>query len=114
MPIVKIEIIQGKSEEYKRAILNGVHKALVQKLGITEYDLYQSLYELDATHFEYPPNKTENTTVIEIKMFKGRPSEMKNKVLKAIIENLAQNPGIKSSDIMIVILEPPKENWSID
>ncbi|AEG17773.1 tautomerase family protein, partial [Methanobacterium paludis] len=32
MPIAKIEIIQGKSEEYKKVIINGVHKALVQKL----------------------------------------------------------------------------------
>ncbi|WP_227717006.1 tautomerase family protein [Methanobacterium paludis] len=31
-----------------------------------------------------------------------------------MIENLAQNPGIGSSDITIVFLEPPKDNWSID
>jgi phenylpyruvate tautomerase PptA (4-oxalocrotonate tautomerase family) len=80
MPIVKIEIIQGKSKEYRKAIINGVHKALVHALKITEYDLYQSLYELDADHFEYPPDKTENATVIEIKMFKGRHSEVKKEV----------------------------------
>ena len=83
-------------------------------MKITEYDLYQSLYELDADHFEYPPDKTENATVIEIKMFKGRHSEVKKEVFKSIIENLAQKPGIGSSDITIVLLEPPKENWSID
>ena len=47
-------------------------------------------------------------------MFKGRHSEVKKEVFKSIIENLAQNPGIERSDIMIVLLEPPKENWSID
>jgi phenylpyruvate tautomerase PptA (4-oxalocrotonate tautomerase family) len=34
MPLVKIEIREGKSSEYKKAILDGVHEALVQALGI--------------------------------------------------------------------------------
>jgi len=32
MPLVKIEIRKGKSEEYKKSVLEGVHRALVQAL----------------------------------------------------------------------------------
>jgi len=34
MPIVKIEIRKGKSEKYKKAILDGVHDALVEAIKI--------------------------------------------------------------------------------
>ncbi|MCE7698647.1 MAG: 4-oxalocrotonate tautomerase family protein, partial [Methanobacterium paludis] len=45
-PLVKIEILKGKSEKYKKAILNGVHNALVESFGIPEDDRFQRLYEL--------------------------------------------------------------------
>ena len=69
MPLVKIEIRKGKSEEYKKSLLEGVHWALVQALKIPDSDRKQRLYELDADNFE---NNTDNAALIEITMFKGR------------------------------------------
>jgi len=48
MPLVKIEIRKEKSKEYKKALLDGVHQALVQSIKIPDYDRKQRLYELDA------------------------------------------------------------------
>lgn len=113
MPLVKIEIQEGKSKEYKKALLDGVHQALVQSLKIPYYDRTQRLYELDADNFEAPPNKTDNITVIEIVIFKGRSIEAKKQLYKTIVNNLAENPGIKGDDITIVLYEPSLENWGI-
>jgi len=46
-PLVKIEIRKGFSAEYKKAILDGVHQALVDALGIPDSDRFQRIYELD-------------------------------------------------------------------
>ncbi len=62
---------------------------------------------------EAPPVKTDNVTAIEITAFKGRSNEAKKRLYQAIAENLAANPGIKGDDIMIVLHEPPLENWGI-
>jgi phenylpyruvate tautomerase PptA (4-oxalocrotonate tautomerase family) len=113
MPLVKIEIRKGKSSEYKKALLDGVHRALVQTIKILDHDRTQRLYELDADNFEAAPNKTDNITVIEIVMFKGRSIEAKKQLYKTIVNNLAENPGIKGDDIIIVLHEPPLENWGI-
>jgi phenylpyruvate tautomerase PptA (4-oxalocrotonate tautomerase family) len=113
MPLVKIEIRKDKSSEYKKALLDGVHRALVQTIKILDYDRTQRLYELDADNFEASPNKTDNITVIEIVMFKGRSIEAKKQLYKTIVNNLAENPGIKGDDIIIVLHEPPLENWGI-
>lgn len=113
MPVVRITTRSGKSPAYKKALLDGVHNALVQAFKIPEHDRFQTLHELGADHFEAPPAKTDNLTVIEITAFKGRSNEAKKQLYQAIVENLAMNPGIKGDDIMIVLHEPPLENWGI-
>lgn len=113
MPQVKIEIIKGKSVEYKKAILDGVHSALVEAFKIPEYDRFQRLYELEPSSFEISENKTQNFTLIEIIILKGRSIEAKKKLYQAIVKNLAETPGIDGQDIVIVLHEPPLENWGV-
>lgn len=113
MPLTKIEIRKGKSAAYKKALLDGVHSALVQTLKIPDHDRKQRLYELEADNFEAYPGKTDNFTLIEIVMFRGRSFEAKKQLYSAIVNNLAEDPGIKGDDILIVVHEPPLENWGI-
>ncbi|MGE5416182.1 MAG: tautomerase family protein [Acidobacteriota bacterium] len=113
MPLVKVEVRAGQTTEHKNAILDGVHQALVQAIKIPEWDRNQRLYELDSEHYEIPPNKSGNAVIIEITMFKGRSKEAKRELYRAIVANLASNPGIQGNDIMIVVHEPPLENWGI-
>jgi phenylpyruvate tautomerase PptA (4-oxalocrotonate tautomerase family) len=113
MPLVTITIRSGKSAEYKKALLEGVHNALVQAFKIPEYDRFQMLHELVSDHYEVPPTKSGNATVIEISAFKGRLDDAKKQLFRAIVENLAKNPGIAGDDIVIVLHEAPLENWGI-
>lgn len=113
MPLVKIEVIKGKPYEYKKAVLDGVHAALVEAFSIPEHDRIQRLYELDSACFEVPPTKTENFTIIEITAFPGRSLEAKKKLYSYIVNNLSSNPGIKGDDIFIIINEPSLENWGL-
>lgn len=80
MPKIKIDIIEGKSNEYKKQLLNIVHDSLVEAIKIPDYDRIQILNEHKSTNFEIPPGKTENYTSIEILMFPGRSLEAKRKL----------------------------------
>lgn len=113
MPLVKVEILKGKTQEYKKAILDGIHSALVEAFKIPDDDRIQRLYELDADCFEISSNKTDQMTLIELTVFKGRSLEAKKNLYSAIVRNLAQSPGIDGKDIFIVIHEPPLENWGV-
>lgn len=110
MPLVKVEIVKGKTETHKKAILDGVHNALVRAIKIPDYDRFQRIYELGEADFEYPETKTDNITLIEITLFEGRSFEAKKALYEAINENLAQNPRIDGNDITIVLNESPLEN----
>ena len=113
MPLVKIEIRKGKTGAYKKALLDGVHEALVEAIKIPDWDRFQRLYELDAANFEASAGKTDNITIIEITVFSGRSFEAKKKLYRLIVDKLGQKPGISSEDIIIVLLESPLHNWSI-
>ena len=113
MPLIRVEIYKGKSKAYKKAIMDGVHSALVSAFKIPEGDRNQRIYELDAENFERRSNKTTNFTIIEITAFKGRSLEAKQNLYREIFQNLKSDPGIEESDILVYINEPELENWGI-
>jgi 4-oxalocrotonate tautomerase family enzyme len=112
MPLVKVEIEKGYDLSYQKAILDGVHAALVDTIHIPDHDRRQRLYELDQDHFEHT-GRSKQYTIIEITMFKGRSFEAKKLLYASIVNKLEQSPGINGNDITIVIHEPSLENWGI-
>jgi phenylpyruvate tautomerase PptA (4-oxalocrotonate tautomerase family) len=113
MPLVKVEIYRGKSGQYKGAILNGIHSALVKAFQIPIDDRNQRLYELPEENFERSANKSKNFTVIEITAYKGRSYQAKKTLYAEIVKYLSADPGIDGKDITVVLNEQPLENWGI-
>ena len=113
MPLIRVEIYKGKSKAYKKAIMDGVHSALVSAFKIPEDDRNQRIYELDEENFERRSNKTTNFTIVEITAFKGRSLKAKQNLYREIFQNLKSDPGIEESDILVYINEPELENWGI-
>ena len=113
MPLVKIELLKGKSAEYKKTLLESVHKGLVESLGIEDWDRFQRIIEYDKADFEFPDFKSDNFMIIELTIFPGRTSEQKQCAITAIKNNLSSNLKIDPKDVFIVINDPPRENWSI-
>jgi phenylpyruvate tautomerase PptA (4-oxalocrotonate tautomerase family) len=113
MPLVKVSLRKGQDTDYKRAILDGVHAGLVEAFVIPDHDRHQQIYELDEDNFEIPSAKSSRFVVVEIIAFRGRSFEAKKKLYRAIVRNLGSSPGITGDDILIILHEPPTENWCI-
>ena len=113
MPLVKIEMIEGKSPEYKKLIFDTVHNALVNSLGIEEWDRFQRIIEYDKESFEIPEGKTNDFMIIELTIFPGRSKEQKKAAIETIAFDLNSKLGIALTDIFIVINDPPMENWGL-
>ncbi len=110
MPLVKIVIIEGKTEEYKMAIFEGIHQALVKAFKIPDDDRIQRLSEISKKNFDV---SSEEFTLIEITVFEGRSIDAKRLLYSSIVDNLSQNPGMSSKDILIVLHDVPLVNWGI-
>ena len=113
MPLAQIDVLHGHSVAHRRAILDGVHAALVECFKIPDHDRHQVLHEHAADNFDRPPGKSDNSTVVQILAFPGRSREAKRALFAAIVRNLQQAPGIDPCDVFIVLCEPPLDNWGI-
>lgn len=112
MPIVRISILKGRRLEEKRAVSDAVHEALVSSFRIPEADSNQRIDEYDPQDYILPPGKTEKYILVEITVFPGRSQEAKRALYRAIVSKLGKL-GVDPTDIIIILYEPPLENWGI-
>ena len=112
MPLVRIEIIRGRSLAERKRLLDGVHDALVEAFRIPDDDRTQRMIEHNPENFEIPTGAGERYTLIEITAFPGRSPTAKRHLYQALVRNLGA-AGVPASDISVVLHEPPMENWGI-
>ena len=113
MPLVKVEMIRGKSPEYKKTVLDIIHRGLEEAFGIPDWDRFQRIIEIDRENFELPEGKTEDFMIIELTIFPGRTAGQKKSAIEIITKALNEKLGIGNPDVFIVIQEPPRENWGL-
>lgn len=113
MPLVRVDMIKGKSPEYKKTVLDCTHVGLMESIGIEDWDRFQRIVEIPKEDFETAPEKTDNFMIIELTLFPGRTKEQKGNAVKTITDRLVDHLGITPTDVFIVINEPPLENWGM-
>jgi 4-oxalocrotonate tautomerase len=117
MPLIRISLREGKTEEYKKAVSDGVHQALVEAIDAPAQDRFQVLTEYPAGGLIYDPTylgiqRTDNIVIVQITFSTGRKLAQKRKLFKRMSEILAENPGLRPQDLMISLVEVAWENWS--
>ena len=113
MPLVKINLIKGKTAEYKKTVFDCVHHGLIEALGISDWDRFQRIIEFDPSDFEAPAEKSDNFMIIELTIFPGRTKEQKKAAIEIITSKLVTALSIAPEDVFIIINEPPLENWGM-
>ena len=112
MPNTRIEIRRSWIGERRAALIEAVHRALVEALGIPEDDRTLRLVEHYPEDFSVAAARAERYTLIEITLFAGRSGEAKRRLYRAIVANLAPF-GIPAGNVKIALIEVPRENWGI-
>jgi 4-oxalocrotonate tautomerase len=117
MPLVRISLREGKTEAYKKAVADGVHRALVEAMDAPAQDRFQVLTEHSASGLIYDPTylgvqRTDNIVMVQITLSTGRKLAQKRKLFKRMAEILAENPGLRPQDLMVSLVEVAWENWS--
>ena len=112
MPLVKVSLLKGKSKEEKKALSDAIHAALMEAFRIPENDRNQRIFEFEPENFDVPEGKTSNYTLIEITTFPGRSLDAKRKLYQTIVQNL-NKLDIQQNDLLIVLKEPPLDNWGV-
>jgi 4-oxalocrotonate tautomerase len=117
MPLARIDLVQGKSPEYRRMIGDVVYEAVVSELKAPEGDRFQVITEHPAGDLIADPrylgiNRTTDVVFIQVTMNVGRTLEQKKAFYKKIADGLHERLGLRREDVLINLVEVAKENWS--
>ena len=117
MPLVRIELLRGRTVEQRQRIGDAIHRALVETIGVPERDRFQLITEHSASELVYDREylnikRTDNIVVIQITLSSGRTAAQKRGLFRRIAENLAAL-DIRREDVWINLVEVAKENWSV-
>jgi len=117
MPLVRIDVLPGRTPEQLRAIADGVHRALIEAIGIPEADRFQVLSQNTRDSLWFDPGylgirRTEGVVFVQITMSSGRTLQQKQALFAATARNLSTDPGVRPEDVFVNLVEVAKENWS--
>lgn len=116
MPLVRIDLREGTTPEYRQAIADAVYKALVSAAGAPVNDKFVIVTEhppenlvMDKT---YLVERSDQALIIQITFNSGRTLDTKKALYEAVANGLNTDIGIRLEDVFISLVEVPKENWS--
>ncbi len=115
MALARIEILEGRTREEKREMVDAVRAALSEALQAPDDDPAVRLIEYPRDQFSlpYPDRHSEHYTLVEVTMFAGRSMDTKRRLYRAIVRRLAIF-DVPTKDVVIVLHEPAMENWGLN
>ena len=117
MPLVRIDTLSARTVDQLGAIGDGVHRAMVETIGIPQADRFQVLSAHAPGGLVFDPaylgiRRTDGIVFVQITMSVGRTVEQKKALYSAVVRNLAAHPGVRPEDVFINLVEVVKEDWS--
>ena len=117
MPFVRLTLAEGRSSEDRRAMAEAVQQALVETAGVPANDFFCAIHEVPPEDFRFDPTylgiqRTKELVFVQIVFNLGRTVEVKRALYARIAEKLGQRPGLRHEDVLINLIEVPRENWS--
>ena len=116
MPLVRIDLPSGNSDAYKEAVIDVVYRALVDVANAPEHDKFFVVTEHERAALVMDPHyfveRSAAAMIIQITLNAGRTVEVKKKLYRAIADGLSDRVQLRTEDVVVNLVEVPKENWS--
>lgn len=117
MPLVKVNLLKGRSADEKDSIAAAIQAALVSTLEVPESDRYQLFNEYDVESFGHTGGYlgmtySDQLLIIEITFLEGRDDEVKKSLLAEINRNLVAAGVVGDDDVFVLITEIGRANVS--
>ena len=117
MPLVRVDLRRGKSAAHKKAICDGIYRAMLDTFSVPKEDRFMVVTEHGDDDFIYSDNyldiaRSNDLVIIQITANDTRTVDQKKAFFAKIAALLSENPGLRKEDIFINLVEVKKENWS--
>jgi 4-oxalocrotonate tautomerase len=117
MPLVRIDLVAGKSIEFRKTLGEIVYQAMRETIDVPANDKFQVITEHAEGEINVAENYLGNTytrdiVLIQITLNAGRTVEMKKAFFKKIADDIHAQLNLRRDDVVINLVEVVKENWS--
>jgi phenylpyruvate tautomerase PptA (4-oxalocrotonate tautomerase family) len=117
MPLVRIDLQKGKPAHYKKAICDGVYRAMRETFNVPEEDRFIIVNEHDAGNFDFSRSymdivRDDDFVVIQLTVSNTRHVEQKKALYARIVALLGEAPGLKPNNVFINLVQVTTEDWS--
>lgn len=102
MPLVRISLREGTTPEYRKAIAQGVHQAMVETLAVPAQDRFQVISEYKAGDLIYDEDyldvkRSDKIVFVQMTLSTGRKPGQKRALFKRMAESLREVAGAASA-----------------
>jgi phenylpyruvate tautomerase PptA (4-oxalocrotonate tautomerase family) len=116
MPLLRIDVIEGRSEAELKELLDAVHGAMLAAFKVPERDRYQIVNEHPAAEMRIEDTglgipRTERIVVVQVTT-RSRSRFEKQNFYELLCQELLRRCGVKASDVVVSITQNADEDWS--
>jgi 4-oxalocrotonate tautomerase len=117
MPLVRIDLLEGKTPEYRKRIGEIVYGAMLDVLNVPKDDRFQIITEHPKTGLNYDRDylgvhRSDDCIFLQITLNAGRSVETKQRFYKVVADGLHDGLKVRREDVFINLVEVQKEDWS--
>jgi len=116
MPLIRIDVIEGRSDVELKVLLDAAHRAMLAAFNVPSRDRYQILQQHPCAHMIVEDTglgieRSHKVVVVQITT-RPRKEKQKEAFYRFLCEELELACGIAPSDVMITMVENRDEDWS--
>jgi hypothetical protein len=116
MPFLRFDLIEGRSDEDLRILLDATHAAMLAAFRVPPKDRYQVVHEHKRSRMivEDTGLQLERTKDVVMLQITTRPRSRgsKEKFYQLLVERLGASCGIAGNDIIVNFVTNTDEDWS--
>jgi phenylpyruvate tautomerase PptA (4-oxalocrotonate tautomerase family) len=117
MPFARIDLIEGKTPEYRAAVADIVYRGIVDVLKAPDGDRFIVINEHTADNLIYDPkflgfNRSADFLLIQVTSTVGNDKNSKLAFFRFIADELKAKLSVRPDDIMINMVYVDRSDWS--
>lgn len=117
MPLVRIDVPDTMSPEKRSLIGDIVYETMHAVIGVPEGDKFQVITAHAAGSLRIDPayldiERSADAFIIDITLNAGGSVELKKQFYAGLVDRLHSRVQVRPQDVVIVLTEVAKENWS--
>ncbi len=116
MPLLRFDLIEGRSDAELQALLDAAHRAMLAAFQVPERDRYQIVHEHKPSRLVIEDTglgiaRTDKVVFLQVTS-RPRGREAKETFYRLLTEELEKSCGIAPGDVVVSVIENTDEDWS--